>query len=60
MTIIAALALRKAIQSEEFDYTLLKSVLSQYSGVRQKIHQLIKSGVITRVKKRDLRFWPRI
>ena len=39
------------IPNEEFDYTLLKSVLAQYSGIRQKIHELLQSGVITRVKK---------
>ena len=46
-----AARLRKAISSEEFDYTLLTSVLSGYSGVRQKVHDLIRSGVIVRVKK---------
>jgi predicted transcriptional regulator of viral defense system len=45
------LKLRKAIPNEEFDYTLLTSVLSGYSGVRQKIHDLLRSGVIVRVKK---------
>jgi len=43
--------LRRAIPTEEFDYTLLTSLLSGYSGVRQKIHQLLRSGVIVRVKK---------
>jgi len=43
--------LRKLIPSEEFDYTLLCGVLSAYSGVRQKIHELLEAGVILRVKK---------
>jgi predicted transcriptional regulator of viral defense system len=51
MTKIDTFQLRKAIPAEEFDYMLLSDALSQYSGVRQKIHQLLKSGVITRVKK---------
>ncbi len=51
MTRIDAFQLGKTIPNEEFDYTLLSSALSQYSGVRQKIHALIKAGIITRVKK---------
>lgn len=43
--------LRKAIPSEEFDYTLLSSVLASYSSVRRKINELLRSGVIERVKK---------
>jgi predicted transcriptional regulator of viral defense system len=43
--------LHQKIPNEEFDYTLLKSTLSQYSGVRQKIHQLLRMGAIIRVKK---------
>ena len=43
--------LRKAISSEEFDYTLLSSILSSYSSVRRKINELLRSGVIERVKK---------
>lgn len=43
--------LRKDIGSEEFDYVLLSGVLSRYAGPRQKIHQLLKSGTIRRVKK---------
>lgn len=43
--------LRKKISAEEFDYTLLCSTLSQYTGVRQKIHSLLAAGVIVRVKK---------
>ena len=46
-----AFQLRKAIPFEEFDYSLLTSALSEYSGVRQKINELLKSGAITRVKK---------
>jgi predicted transcriptional regulator of viral defense system len=48
---IDAFQLRKAIPHEEFDYNLLCGALSQYSGVRQKIHALLQAGVITRVKK---------
>jgi hypothetical protein len=51
MTKIDAFQLRKTIRQEEFDYNLLTNALSAYSGVRQKINELIKSGVITRVKK---------
>ena len=44
--------LRTALPREEFDYTLLTSVLGKhYSGVRQKIHALLNAGVIIRVKK---------
>jgi predicted transcriptional regulator of viral defense system len=43
--------LRKRIPSEEFDYTLLSSVLASYSSVRRKINELLRSGVIERVKK---------
>ena len=43
--------LRRDIGSEEFDYVLLSGVLSSYSGPRQKIHQLLKTGIIRRVKK---------
>jgi hypothetical protein len=43
--------LHQAIPVEEFDYPLLCSALSGYSGVRQKIHALLKAGVIVRVKK---------
>ena len=51
MTRMDVFQLRKAIPNEEFDYTLLSSALSEYSGVRQKIHDLMRAGVITRVKK---------
>ena len=48
---INAFQLRKTIPYEEFDYSLLTSALSEYSAVRQKINELLKSGAITRVKK---------
>jgi len=51
MTRLNAFQLRKAIKAEEFDYTLLSGMLSQYSGPRQKIHALLRDGVIIRVKK---------
>ncbi len=43
--------LRKRIPAEEFDYVLLRSVLSPYAGLRQKIHYLLKHQIIIRVKK---------
>lgn len=51
MTKIDDFQLRRAISTEEFDYTLLSSVLSSYSSVRRKINELLHSGVIVRVKK---------
>lgn len=51
MTRIDAFQLRKTIPNEEFDYALLSSALSRYSAVRQKINELLKTGVIIRVKK---------
>jgi predicted transcriptional regulator of viral defense system len=51
VTKINTFELRKTIPQEEFDYTLLTGALSEYSAVRQKINELLKSGVITRVKK---------
>jgi len=43
--------LQRAIPREEFDYTLLTSVLGGYAGPRQKIHDLLRSRAIVRVKK---------
>jgi predicted transcriptional regulator of viral defense system len=51
MTQIDAFQLHKMIPHEEFDYTLLSSVLSEYSAIRQKINELLKAGIIVRVKK---------
>jgi len=51
MTRIDDFQLRRAIPSEEFDYTLLRSVLASYSSVGRKINELLRSGVIERVKK---------
>ena len=51
MPILDDFQLRRAILSEEFDYTLLSSVLASYSSVRRKINELLRSGVIERVKK---------
>lgn len=51
MTQISPYQLRKTIPSEEFDYAFLTSALSSYSGIRQKINELLKAGVIIRVKK---------
>ncbi len=58
MTKINAFQLRKTIPFEEFDYTLLTNALSSYSGVRQKINELLKAGIITRVKKGLYTFGP--
>lgn len=46
-----AFRLRQAIPQEEFDYTLLTGALSEYAAKNQKINELLKSGVITRIKK---------
>lgn len=51
MTRIDAFQLRKTIPREEFDYTLLTGALCEYLAVPQKINELLKAGVITRVKK---------
>ena len=51
MTKLDSFQLRKAIPQEEFDYMLLRGVLSDYEAVRQKINELLKSEVIIRVKK---------
>jgi len=51
VTKIDSFALRKRIPNEEFDYVQLSGVLSEYEAPRQKINQLLKSGVIRRVKK---------
>jgi predicted transcriptional regulator of viral defense system len=48
---IDAFQLRQTIPQEEFDYTLLTGALSDYGAKRQKINELLKSGVITRIKK---------
>lgn len=53
-----AFHLRQKIPQEEFDYVLLTSVLSEYSGVRQKINELLKSNIIIRVKKGLYAFSP--
>lgn len=45
------LQLRKTIGREEFDYPQLKSALSSYQAIDQKINDLLKSGAIIRVKK---------
>lgn len=51
MTRFALLDLREAIPREEFDYIALLDALARYKAPRQKIHELLKAGVITRVKK---------
>lgn len=51
MTVLNPLQILKKIPSEEFDYLLLSDILSEYSGVRQKINALLKNGMIIRIKK---------
>jgi len=46
-----ALDLRSKIQSDLFDYLELTAVLEGYSNVRGKIHRLLASGEIIRIKK---------
>ena len=45
------LQLRKTIGREEFDHPQLKSALSSYQAIDQKVNDLLKSGAIVRVKK---------
>lgn len=51
MAKVDTIDLRKTIGREEFDFLLLADALSPYSGVRQKINQLLKSESIIGVKK---------
>lgn len=55
-----ALTLREAIPNEEFDYLMLCHALAPYKAPRQKIHDLLKAGTITRVKKGLYVFPPRL
>lgn len=50
-TKIGAFQLRRLIPREEFDYYALSAALQDYSDVRRRITELLKSGVIVRVKK---------
>lgn len=43
--------LRKRIKGEEFDYQTLIDCLEGYSNPRAKITQLLKKGIIVRIKK---------
>lgn len=51
MAQMETIQIRSKIQREEFDYPLLTHILSPYAGKRQKIHGLLKSGAIIRIKK---------
>ncbi len=51
MTRLSTYDLRQSFASEEFDYVALSSALSDYQAPRQKINELLKEGVIVRVKK---------
>jgi hypothetical protein len=51
MTHLEPIHIRNKIQREEFDYPLLSHILCTYAGRRQKIHGLLQSGAIVRVKK---------
>ncbi len=44
-------SIRKHIENEEFDYQTLLHSLSQYSRPRDKISDLLRKGIIIRVKK---------
>lgn len=46
-----SIELRNKIGREEFDYQVLMSALSQYASPRDKVTELLRSGVIIRVKK---------
>ena len=60
MSKLSTLDLHRAIGREEFDHPQLVSVLSPYDAVQQKIHELLKSGTIVRVKKGLYVFGPKI
>lgn len=61
MAKLDALDLHEAIGREEFDFVALSSVLAEaYSGVRQKINELLKAETIVRVKKGLYVFGPRV
>ncbi len=60
MSKLSTLDLRLAIGREEFDHPLLVSALAQYDAIQQKIHELLKSGTIVRVKKGLYVFAPKI
>jgi predicted transcriptional regulator of viral defense system len=51
MTKVDAFQLHQALPREEFDHGLLRTVLAGYSAIPQKINQLLRAGIITRVKK---------
>ena len=59
MAKVDILQLRKILGREEFDHVLLASALAPYSAVDQKINELIRSGVIVRVKKGLYVFGPK-
>lgn len=44
-------SIRKHIENEEFDYQTLLHSLSQYSRPRDKISDLLRKGIIIRIKK---------
>ncbi|MHA1558855.1 MAG: type IV toxin-antitoxin system AbiEi family antitoxin domain-containing protein [Alphaproteobacteria bacterium] len=54
------LDLRNSIETEEFDYNFLTTVLSHYKNPRVKIHDLLKNGHIIRVKKGLYVFGPKL
>ena len=45
------LAIRNAIETEEFDYNCIKDVLKSYKNPRVKINDLLKKECIIRIKK---------
>lgn len=60
MTKLSTLDLHRNIGREEFDHTQLVSALSPYEAAQQKIHELLKSQTIVRVKKGLYVFGPKI
>jgi hypothetical protein len=51
MALLTPYELRRKIEAEEFDYTLLRSALAGYSGIKTKINDLVRKKIIVRVKK---------
>jgi predicted transcriptional regulator of viral defense system len=52
--------IRNSVENEEIDYVILKSLLADYSNPRDKISRLIKSKLLTGVKKGIYIFGPDI
>ncbi len=57
---LSTIDLHRTIGREEFDHPQLTSALSSYEAVPQKINELLKAGIIVRVKKGLYVFGPKI